>query len=96
MKTVIKGAYYYDEDSDTILMPHFSGQFNIVDCSSFITMDKLKENFGENYVNKVKDNPIHLDGKCYYSSEFSPYCVNDWELLSDISELTFVEDTYDF
>jgi len=96
MKTVIKGAYYYDRDSDTILMPHYTGEFSIVDCNSFEKLEELENTYNEDYIKEAKESPIEYEGKNYYSTEYSPYHVGDWELLSDISELSFIEENFDF
>lgn len=96
MKLVIKGAYYYDKDSDIILVPHFTGEFRIVDCDIFMTMEDLKDSYDESYINDVKDNPIEYDGKNYYNAEYSPQSVDEWELLSDLSELAHLEENFDF
>ncbi len=96
MKTVIKGAYYYDRDSDTILIPHFTGEFVIVDCSSYEQMSEIEDNYNQDYIDTVKGNSIEFEGEEYYSTEWSPYNVGDWELLSDIGELEHIEDDFDF
>ena len=31
------------------------------------------------------------DGTIYYECEYSPYHVEDWELLSDLSDLEYTE-----
>ena len=96
MKTVIRGAYYYDKEADVILIPHFTGEFWMVDCDEFTTMEDLEGRYDENYINEIKDNPIYLDGKKYFSAEYSPFTIGDWELLSDISELFHMEEYFDF
>lgn len=96
MKLVIKGVFYYDRESDTILVPHFTGEYSVVDCDRYLTMDELKDRYDENYINQVKDNPMHFEGKDYYDAEYSPYDVGDWELLSDLSELSFMEENFDW
>ncbi len=96
MKLVIKGAYYYDKDSDTILIPHYTGEYAIVDCDGFMTMEDLKDIYDESYVDKVKDTSIEYDGTKYYDAEYNPRDVGDWELLSDLSKLEHQEESYDF
>lgn len=93
---VIKGAYYYDNDSDTILIPHFTGQYAIVDCSKYVKMEELKGRYSDSYIDHVKDNPIEYNGEQYYDAEYSPWTVGDWELLSDLSELAHLEHDYNF
>lgn len=96
MKLVIKGAYYYDRDSETILIPHFTGEFSIVDCSTYEKIDSLKCKYDKNYINEVKENSINFENENYYSTEFSPYHIGDWELLSDLSQLEHLEENFDF
>ena len=96
MKTVIKGAYYYDRESETILVPHFTGEFYMVDCSRFVKMEELKDRYNDNYIDEVKDSPIEYEGEKYYDAEYSPWSIGDWELLSDISEVSHLEENYDW
>ena len=94
---VIKGAFYYDNDSDTILMPHYTGEFSVVDCDEYIKMEELKETYDESYIENNKDNFIDYEGQKYYFAEYSPRSVTDeWDLLSDLSELSHFEEDYDF
>ena len=94
MRLVIKGAYYFD--GDTILVPHYTGEFFIVDCDQYITKEELKDQYSESYIENVKDNYIEYDGIKYYYAEYSPFGVENWELLSDLSELSHNEMDYDF
>lgn len=97
MKQVIKGAYYYDRESKTLLVPHYTGEYSMVDCDSFNTMDELKEQYDQSYIDSVKDDPIEFEGESYYSTEYNPFNIDDdWELLSDLSELSFQEENFDF
>jgi len=96
MKLVIAGAFYYDRENDTILVPHFTGEFNIVDCSRYIRMNELKDRYDENYINQVKDNPIQYNGENYFNAEYSPCHIGDWELLSDLSDLRHLEGDFDW
>ena len=96
MKTVIKGAYYYDRNLDKILIPHFTGEFCIVDCTQYIKRDELKERYDEAFVNEVEDDFVEFEGEKYYYAEYSPQNVEDWELLSDISDLEHIEEEFDF
>ena len=94
MKLVIKGAYYYDRDSETILRPHFTGEFVMVDCSSFEKMKVIKDKYDDDYIEDVKANPIEFEGEQYYSTEYSLQTVGNWELLSDLSNLKYLEEDY--
>jgi hypothetical protein len=94
---VIKGAYYFDRGNDTILVPHFTGDFWIVDCDKYVNMERLQEIYDDSYIDGVRDNCIEFEGEKYYHAEYSPYNVDkDWELLSDLSELEHLEEDYDF
>lgn len=95
-KLVIAGAFYYDRSSDTILVPHYTGEYVTVDCSEYVTMDELKNNYDDSYIKDVKDKRIEFEGKQYYSAEWSPFHVGNWELLSDLTKLRFNEDNRSF
>ena len=96
MELVIKGAYYHDRESDTILIPHFTGKFGIVDCTRFKKMEELKEEYDESYINQVKDDPVIFEGEKYYDAEYRPLYIEDWTLLSDLSDLEHLEEDFDF
>lgn len=96
MKLTIKGAYYYNREEETVLMPHFTGEFSIVDCTQFEKMNYLKDNYAENWIQENKDYFIEFEGEKYYYAEFAPHSVGDWELLSDLSDLEHIEENYDF
>jgi hypothetical protein len=96
MKLVIKGAYYYDRESETILIPHFTGEYCAVDCTKYIKLDELKESYDESFVNEVKDDFVEFEGEKYYYAEYSPCHIEDWELLSDLSDLEHIEQNFDF
>ena len=96
MNLVIKGAFYYDKEADTILTPHFTGEFWIVDCYEYVRMDELKEIYNDSYIEDVLEDPIDYNGKKYYSAESSPFNIGNWELLSDLSDLMHIEENYDF
>ena len=40
MKTVIAGAVYKREND--LVIPHQTGEFSIVDCDNYVTMEELK------------------------------------------------------
>lgn len=96
MQLVIAGAYYYDREDDKILIPHYTGDFRIVDCNEFIRMEELKARYEEEYIKGVKDYPIELNGEKYYDAEWGPFSVGNWELLSDLSELQHTEENFDW
>lgn len=97
MKTqlVIKGAYY--KSGDEILVPHYTGEFWMVDCDRYQTKKEILENYDKSFFEENKDNYVTVDGEKYYYAEYSPYSVDDeWELLSDLSELEHIENDYGF
>ena len=96
MKLVIRGAHYYDRESKTILIPHFTGEFTIVDCTRFEKMEDLKDKYDDTYIDQVKNDPIEFEGEQYYNAEYSPQTIGDWELLSDLSDLEYLEQNYDW
>lgn len=87
MKTVIKGAVYKREND--LVIPHQTGEFSIVDCDNYVTMEELKADYDEEYIKEVEDNYIEYRGIKYYYAEWSPeHVTDDWYLLSEsISEL---------
>nr|DAM45049.1 MAG TPA: hypothetical protein [Caudoviricetes sp.] len=90
MKTVIKGAVYKREND--LVIPHYTGEFWMVDCDNYVTMEELEQDYDEDYIKEVEDNYIEYDEVKYYYAEYSPEHVEDsWELLSDISELRLTE-----
>ena len=92
MTLVIKGAQYFERDSDIILIPHYTGVFWMVDCDRYYPLDELKEMYSDGYVESVMDNYIEFEDKKYYYAEYRPWNVTeDWELISDLSELEFNE-----
>lgn len=95
-KLVIKGATYYDNESDTILIPHFTGEYIIVDCTQFKKASYLKGMYDKSFLIENKDNYIMYDGKKYFYAEYSPRNIGDWDLLSDLSDLEFYGDERSF
>lgn len=93
---IIKGAYYYDHTSDQILIPHFTGEFYVVDCDRYETIENLKERYNDDYIEEVEENYIMYNDVKYYYAEYHPETVEDWELLSDLSELSHIECEFDF
>ena len=87
MKTVIAGAVYKREND--LVIPHQTGEFSIVDCDNYVTMEELKADYDEEYIKEVEDNYIEYRGVKYYYAEWSPeHVTDDWYLLSEsISEL---------
>ena len=88
---VITGALYR-VDEDTLVKPHFTGDFGAVDCTRYLTKEELEGRYDESFIRQNKNNFIEEDGIKYYYAEYSPFHVSeDWELLSDLSELNHNE-----
>jgi len=96
MRLVIKGAVYFDREGQTVLIPHFTGEFSIVDCTEYITKEELQSKYGSAFIEENADNTIEVEGSTYYFAESSPCAVGDWDLLSDLSELEHTEEEYNF
>ena len=96
MRLVIKGAYYYDRESDTILIPRHTGDCTMVDCLRFLKMDELKKHYPESYIEGVKESPLEFEGDYYFKATDSPVYVDDWKLLSDVSGLFHSEENYNW
>ena len=93
---IIKGAIY--KSGNTILQSHFTGQFFMVDCTEFKTKKQIKEEYSKE-IQKEFLNNSHLicEGVKYYECQSSPWnCTDDFELLSDLSELSFENNEYEF
>ena len=94
-KLVIKGAIY--QDGDTILMPHFTGEYGMVDCTRYYTKEEMEETYGETFIKDNKDNYVDVDDVRYYYAEYGPCTVDDdWDLVSDLSDLEHTEDSFNF
>ena len=93
---VIKGAYYYDKSADTVLIPHYTGEFYMVDCDRYMIVSELTDVYDEKWIEDNKENNVEYKGTTYYYAEYSPWNITekDWELLSDLSELNHVECDY--
>ena len=93
---IIKGAVYYDEKNDCILVPHFTGSFKLVDCTRYLTKKQILEQYEKKFFNENKDDFKKYGGIKYYFAEYSPYNVGQWELLSDLSNLNHLDEEQDF
>lgn len=97
MKTqlVIKGAYYLS--GDNVLIPHFTGEYIMVDCDRFMQKKEWKETYSKQFRDENKDNFVEVDGTKYYYAEYSPMNIDeDWILLSDLSEIKHIEEDFNF
>jgi hypothetical protein len=95
MKLVIKGAVY--KSGDMLVVPHYTGEFWMVDCDEFKTEDTIREDYGD-HEKFIEDGfSIEHEGVTYYSCEYGPHEVDeDFELLSDLSDLSFEEQSFNF
>ncbi len=93
---IIKGAIY--KCGDTLLQPHFTGHFFLVDCTEFKTKKQIKEDYDKQTAKDMLSNSYLTDGGVkYYECQSSPWnCTDDFELLSDLSELEFINDEDEF
>ena len=98
MELVIKGATYYERELNEIIIPMHTGVFRSVDCEAYLTKEKLKgKGYSEEYIRGVKENYITRNGIKYFYSGYTPYHIDeDFELMSDLSELVFEEESRDF
>lgn len=98
MKTnlIIKGAYYYDSEIDAVLVPHFTGIFFMVDCTRYLKKKEIISRWGKDYFLENKNDFVEYEGNKYYYAEYYPFNVEGMELLSDLSELEHVEETFNF
>ena len=95
-KLIIKGAIY--TDGDTLLRPHYSGEFTMVDCTEFKTEKTIRSEYSEELANEFIEDSLQLEyeGTKYYECEYSPYGTESMELLSDISDLEFFDEETSF
>ena len=98
MQLIIKGAVYFDEKNDMIVVPHFTGEYHIVDCDTYEQIHVLEEKYDSKYIDRITSNDLFCGykGNIYYSTQSSPCSVLDWELLSDLSELVYFEEDTEF
>lgn len=95
-KLIIKGAIY--TDGDTLLRPHYSGEYHTVDCTEYKTEDEIRANYSEEFANECieESTTLEFDGKTYYQCEYSPYHTENMELLSDLSDLEYYDEQTNF
>lgn len=84
---VVKGAYYFDDDK--IVQPHYTGEFYATDCNIWITLKELKGNYSSGFIAEAKNDYLTHEGTKYYRVEVAPCHTEDFELLSDLSDLQF-------
>jgi hypothetical protein len=95
-KLIIKGAIY--TDGDTLLRPHYSGEYYIVDCTEYKTEETIRYEYREELANEFIEEslPLEYEGIKYYECEYSPYHTENMELLSDISDIEFYDEETSF
>lgn len=96
MKTIIKGAIYFDED--IILRPHYSGQYAAVDCDEYKTKEQIKSEYSKELANEFikSGDAITYEGVKYYRAEWGPYHTEKFELLSDLGGLEYFDEETEF
>lgn len=88
---IIKWAIY--TDWETLLRPHFSWQFCMVDCTEYKTKKEMLWYYDKQQVKEFMEwYYLEYNGEKYYQCEFSTYNTDWLELLSDISELEFYDE----
>lgn len=92
MSIVIKGAYYYDSAKNRILIPHYTSEAWMVDCDIYLT----KKEIGNSFFKRNTNDFIKYEDKKYYYAEYAPCITDNLELLSDLSELEHVEQSFDW
>ena len=86
MKIVIKGAMY--RVGGRIVSPHYSGEFSMVDVDEFcIYQELLDSGFEPEEIEELF--AIEVEGETFYLWGATPEIVTEeWELLSDLSEVS--------
>ena len=96
MKFVVKGAYYFSEGYNRVLVPHYTGEFGLVDCTQYRTKKDILSDYDKEYFKKVKEDYVEVDDVKYYYTEYDCFNPDDFDLLSDLSELFHYEDSFNF
>jgi len=88
---IIKGAIY--KDGDELVRPHYTGEYYMVDCTEYKTKEDILANYDKaDAKNIFKSNEPYLhDDVEYFECEYSPHNTQDFELLSDLSDLEFYD-----
>lgn len=86
VKLVIAGAMY--RVGGRIVSPHYSGEFSMVDVDEFCTYQELIDSgFEPEEVEELFT--IEVEGETFYLWGSTPEIVTEeWELLSDLSEVS--------
>lgn len=95
-RLVVRGAYYYNPDDDAIYIPHYTGEYYAVDCDRYLTKKDLSSRYDKKWFKEHKEEyEVYNDIKYYYA-EYAPICPDNFELLSDLSDLCHQEEKYDW
>lgn len=88
---IIKGAIY--TDGETLLRPHYTGNFLFVDCTEFKTKKEIKANYSKEIAkNFTSGTYLTYDGVKYFQCQYSPYHTDNLELLSDLDGLEYFDE----
>lgn len=90
---IIKGAIY--KDGDEILRPHYTGEFTAVECDEYKTREEIKANYSANFYREATGKDAEVithEGVKYYRCEWGPRHTEDFELLSDLSNLEYFDE----
>ena len=94
-KLIIKGALYFD--GDTVLRPHYSGNFYCVDCTEYKTEEVIVLEYDEDNQDRILNSqPIIVDGVEYYECHYSPCNTDTMELVSDLSDINYFDNEKEF
>jgi uncharacterized protein YwgA len=97
MKTIIKGAIYEINNGETLLRPHYSGNFSVVDCTEYKQKKQIKEDYNAYHANRFLSGfYLTYEGNKYYECEYSPRCTDDMYLLSDIDKINYWDEETEF
>lgn len=91
---VIKGAWYFN--GNELVIPHFTGEFFIVDCDCYLSKIELKEIYDDDFVTVAMESPIEYKSTTYYPAEYNAVYTENFDLLSDLSNLAHNEEEYNF
>ena len=96
MQMIIKGLIY--KCGDELLRPHFSGYYYAVDCTEYKTAKQIRQEYDKETAKNFIKNSLCLTyaGVKYFECEYSPFNVEDFEPLSDISDISFYDEETDF
>lgn len=94
---VIKGAIYKNGNV-LVRIAHSTGEYYLVDCIEYKTKDDILNEYSDEVGNDFINNNITLyhDGVEYVECEVSPHYTENFELLSDLSELSVYDENQYF